>query len=162
MKSRRRCNYNSIWQEICQLAGVSGQKVNSLLNVIQWRWLGIKWMGKGVSCLINEWSRTVAPSGSKGPKYLCKTSPPKVIWEESIATPYDREWNCPFRVLLAAQYPLQTNPMPHTSLHYTMLSNSPKELYPFPNWELWGWISPLEIFTLKVPTGTMEKNENCL
>jgi len=40
-----------------------------------------------------------------------ETSPPKVIWEECVTTPYDREWNRLLHVLLAVQYPLQTNPV---------------------------------------------------
>ena len=68
---------------------------------------------------------------------------PKVIWEECVATPYDKEWNRPLRVLLAAQHQLQTNlitqqrvcyihaAMPHVS--YTVLSDSlpSKKICPF-------------------------------
>jgi len=39
------------------------------------------------------------------------TSPIKVIWEECVATPYGREYTRPFRVLPAAQCPLQTCPI---------------------------------------------------
>jgi len=43
---------------------------------------------------------------------------PKVIWEERVATPHGREWTRPLRVLLAAQYPLQTNPITQLRLRY--------------------------------------------
>jgi len=36
---------------------------------------------------------------------------PKVIWEKRITTPQGREWNRLLCVLLATQYPLQTNPI---------------------------------------------------
>jgi len=43
---------------------------------------------------------------------------PKVIWEESIATLHGREWTRPLHVLLAAQYPLQMNPITHPWVCY--------------------------------------------
>jgi len=43
---------------------------------------------------------------------------PKVIWERACRYPHDREWTCPLCVLLAAQYPLQTNPITQPQLCY--------------------------------------------
>jgi len=42
---------------------------------------------------------------------MAKQVLPKVIWEEHVATPHGRDWTRQLHVLLAAQYPLQMNPV---------------------------------------------------
>jgi len=46
----------------------------------------------------------------------------KVIEEKRVATPHGREWTHPLRVLLAAQYPLQTNPVTQLRVHYMYMA----------------------------------------
>jgi len=43
---------------------------------------------------------------------------PKVIWEERVATSHGRKWTRPLHVLVAAQYPLQTNPITQQRVSY--------------------------------------------
>jgi len=84
-------------------------------------------------------------------KYYHQQVLPKVIWEERVATPHGREWTRLLRVLLAAQYPLQINPitqprvcyihmsMSHMSytLHCAVQFPTPKKKFPLPSWRQW-------------------------
>ena len=50
--------------------------------------------------------------------YTNKSPPPKVIWEERVATLHGRECTRPLPVLLAAQCRLQTSPVTQPRVRY--------------------------------------------
>ena len=132
----------------------------SLGQCIPSHWQSIMWNKFGVDSSshfpFKAWTHTYTHTNP--PSH--ETSPPKVIWQEHVATPHARDRTRPLHV----QYPLQTNPITQlwVSYIYTAMTHASSTLHcassPIPLPKKRNLPLPkLEIFTPKDPIGTMEK-----